>query len=136
MIIWGWRRSSKDLGECVGATCQTCENRVVLHLLLLKTFFTLFFIPLIPLRFKRTLVCPVCRTSFPVAHRHLEATKDMFDMTAAWRAHSMSDADYDTRVQAYWALTASGPMRGTSELPPLGAGPSDPSKLPPPPPGT
>ncbi len=93
----------------------------------------MFFIPLIPFKAKRELICPVCHTKYPVAKRHVDATNDMLGVTAQWRAHSMSDADYDARVEAYWALTSSTPLSGLRELPPLGLEPNDPSKLPPPP---
>lgn len=134
MIIYGWRKRAHDRGECVGANCQTCGTKVLLHFVIIRNWLTLFFIPLIPLRAKRHLICPVCHTKYPVAKHHVDATEDMIGVTAAWRAHEMGDSDYNTRVAAYWALTATGPVIGMRQLTSPGSDPSDPSQLPPPPP--
>jgi len=63
-IIWGWRGvpSQLDVGEffCPQCNCE-CEYRLMQS----RTFFTIFFIPLIPLgRGERYVECTQCRQTY------------------------------------------------------------------------
>lgn len=62
MLIWGWgHRITKEFGEMNEVTiCARCNNQIRRVILRDRTFFTLFFIPLIPYNTARLLVCPVC----------------------------------------------------------------------------
>ena len=51
-ILFGWGKTTvKDHGECIAATCPRCHNSVLLHHLLITVWFTLFFIPLLWVRY-------------------------------------------------------------------------------------
>ncbi|RJQ68891.1 zinc-ribbon domain-containing protein [Pseudonocardiaceae bacterium YIM PH 21723] len=59
MILFGWRRSAKFLAH-LSLVCPNCRNPAAHTLHKLSTWFTLFFIPLIPLRFRWVVQCTFC----------------------------------------------------------------------------
>jgi hypothetical protein len=112
-ILFGFRTKLNARGAAVAATCPNCHNAVVLQHVHVRRWFTLFFIPVIPLGVsKRLLVCPVCRWSRDLPKTAEAATLDMAEITKQWQAGSMSNDDYTKRVDAYWALTAPDPAAG------------------------
>lgn len=61
-IIWGFgRTTTKRYGFAQPSGCERCGNAVQMELLKITTWFTLFFIPIIPYSTKHCLVCPICR---------------------------------------------------------------------------
>jgi hypothetical protein len=61
MIIFGWgRQTIKNYGFVFKNRCSNCNNEDYWHLLRIRTWFTLFFIPVIPYEEKYFLRCPVC----------------------------------------------------------------------------
>src|SRR5437762_10250151 len=60
-IIWGYRRgAARDLGPALAIRCSTCAELEFWHLHRSVTWFTIFFIPLIPLLRQHFLLCPKC----------------------------------------------------------------------------
>ncbi|MCX4097541.1 zinc-ribbon domain-containing protein [Nocardia sp. alder85J] len=66
MLIWGWRRTVAQLA-IITLVCGHCHNPSAHNLRKLTTWFTLFFIPLIPLSSKHTLQCTFCGAGSEVA---------------------------------------------------------------------
>lgn len=61
MIIWGFGKVTKKmLGNVERRYCKYCETEGVWQLCVMRTWFTLFFIPLIPYATKYCIVCPTC----------------------------------------------------------------------------
>lgn len=61
-IIWGFgKTTTKSYGFIQSSGCERCGNAVQMEMLKITTWFTLFFIPIIPYSTKYCLVCPVCR---------------------------------------------------------------------------
>lgn len=61
MIIFGWgKRTMKDYGQGEVMGCGRCRNQSAWSYRLYITWFTLFFIPIIPYEFLYVKVCPVC----------------------------------------------------------------------------
>ncbi len=66
-IIFGWgKKTMKDEGPVTRSTCKHCKNNDVWELYTRRTWFTLFFIPLIPYSTEHMLVCPVCNYGYIV----------------------------------------------------------------------
>ncbi|ACU37842.1 zinc-ribbon domain-containing protein [Actinosynnema mirum] len=59
MVIWGWRTKAFLLGM-VTLLCSRCGNPAAQAVHKLVTKFTLFFIPLFPVRIKRVVQCTFC----------------------------------------------------------------------------
>jgi len=68
LIIWGFgRNTTKLLGVTEDKQCYNCNNLVQRGVVRVRTWFTLFFIPLIPYSTKYFEVCPVCKTMLPIS---------------------------------------------------------------------
>ena len=72
-IIWGFgKKTVKSFGLMPLRTCARCNNNIQYEILKVTTWFTLFFIPIIPYRVERFLVCPICHTAQPVSKEDFE----------------------------------------------------------------
>lgn len=62
-IIWGTRGFEKDLGYTNVTCCYPhCNNVVNLIAKKIGRRFTLFWIPLFPIKLSYYILCPICRT--------------------------------------------------------------------------
>lgn len=60
-FLFGWgHQTTKNYGPTLPIRCPNCNNDTVWHLGRTKTWFTLFFIPVIPYRTDRYYVCEIC----------------------------------------------------------------------------
>ncbi|HYN95049.1 MAG TPA: zinc-ribbon domain-containing protein [Pilimelia sp.] len=66
MIIFGFRTSVRQLAV-LQAICRVCGNAAAQTLFLRTTKFSLFFIPLFPVRRKRVLQCSFCAATYPAS---------------------------------------------------------------------
>ena len=68
MLIFGFGRVRfKDMGADRPVVCENCHNEVQYRFLEKKTWFTLFFIPIIPYGSAKLVVCPVCNYGVEMA---------------------------------------------------------------------
>lgn len=66
----------KDLGETgLEQQCVWCSARVFYHLILTRTWFTYFFIPVIPYRSEYRVEWPTCRNGILIKGGEVEAAK-------------------------------------------------------------
>ena len=131
LIIFGMRNRVHQHGPCVAASCPRCHNEVVLIYAVVTRWFTLFFIPVIPIKRTRMLICPICswRREVPKASEPLAL--EMIGITGQWNAKQLSNDEYARRVDAFWSfVSGTGPVADPSPAPP-----ASPDQLPPPPAG-
>jgi zinc-ribbon family len=75
-IIGFGKVTTKDLGETgLEQPCVWCSARVVYHLVLVRTWFTYFFIPVIPYRKAYRVTCPVCGGAVAISGEEVKAAK-------------------------------------------------------------
>ena len=67
-LIFGLSTKAELLG-LVSFVCQVCGNAGPHQLVREKTRFSLFFVPLIPIRTRNAVHCPVCGARTPGARR-------------------------------------------------------------------
>ncbi|MCU0680136.1 MAG: zinc-ribbon domain-containing protein [Planctomycetes bacterium] len=73
MIIFGWgHQTIKNVGPVFKNHCSHCNNKEYWTLTKYTTWFTLFFIPVIPYSIKYFLSCPVCQYGITLDNRQLE----------------------------------------------------------------
>lgn len=65
-IIWGFRDLDKELGNVEYLHCNRCNNDSTWRLMKRTSWFTLFFIPVIPYHRVYYVYCPICRWSTKV----------------------------------------------------------------------
>jgi hypothetical protein len=77
MIIWGWGKVTKKfMGGVFQRTCNYCNQTTVWQLCIKRTWFTLFFIPIIPYAKSYQAACPSCGS-------YVELTKEQFEKAKA-----------------------------------------------------
>ncbi len=87
-----------------GRELLRCHNQVLLRLLHITTWFTLFFVPVIP--YKRTcgLICNICKWMCDVPKDATAFTDEMTAITSQWRAGQHRRRRHGQRVDAYWSF--------------------------------
>jgi hypothetical protein len=127
VIIFGYRGGKrKDLGEALPVRCPRCNNATFYRYMTVTSWFSLFFIPVIPLKRRDYLVCPVCTRALELRKDQREMASRLVELTTKYRAGEIAEADYQAQLRA---LTGAGGM-GQAALPE-----SPVAELPPPPPG-
>lgn len=73
MIIWGWGKVTKKIiGSAFQHTCNYCNTTSIWQLCIIRTWFTLFFIPVIPYKKRYCVSCPGCGS-------YIELTQEQFE---------------------------------------------------------
>lgn len=61
MLIFGWGKTTfKDCGMDRPVLCERCHNEVQYGFVQRRTWFTLFFIPVLPTGNSYLVICPIC----------------------------------------------------------------------------
>jgi len=60
IIIWGSKAFPKTLGYTQMTQCANCNNLNAFEILCVRTWFTLFWIPIFPFSTKYLIMCPIC----------------------------------------------------------------------------
>lgn len=72
MIIWGYGKVTKsNNGDFMKKECKYCETTSMWRLIKNTTWFTLYFLPIIPYRVMYCVECPKCESC-------IEISKDQF----------------------------------------------------------
>jgi hypothetical protein len=75
-IIGFGKITSDDLGETGREQqCVWCSASVFYHLILVRTWFTYFFIPVVPYRKQYQIVCPACDSGVSIRPDEVGAAK-------------------------------------------------------------
>jgi len=66
-IIWGLKNIRKQIGQTNTTwICKHCKNENYWPVVKDRKWFTLFWIPLIPLNATRNVVCPICGSTLRI----------------------------------------------------------------------
>ena len=71
-FIFGFGHRKFSRKGVVKGNCARCNNQVDKELIKATSYFTLFFVPLIPYGTKHLLVCPICRDSAELSKEEFE----------------------------------------------------------------
>lgn len=94
-FIFGWNHPTrKDFGETYPITCPNCNNRVFLHFMHQRLWFTLFFIPCIPYESKYMLLCPICTQGLILPRHKVDQIKSLNQATQNYVAKNISESQY------------------------------------------
>jgi hypothetical protein len=128
VIIFGYHGGKrKDLGEALPMRCPRCNNTTVYRWMAVTSWFSLFFIPVLPLKRRDYLVCPICTRALELRREQREMAANLVALTSRHRGGELSQGDYLAQVRAI-----GGPVPAQS-TPAIGSAPM-PGELPPPPP--
>lgn len=102
-IIFGWPKREKEYGECTVMDCPRCNNRTYWHLLKQRRWFSLFFIPILPLGFAdKYLFCEICACSYELDSREdYKDAKELVGLTQQYADEELTEEKYITAVEAF-----------------------------------
>lgn len=76
MIIFGWGKTTKKfVAQVFEKTCSYCNTTEIWRLCIVRTWFTLFFIPVIPYKTAHCIICPKCGSYIPLTKEQFEQFK-------------------------------------------------------------
>lgn len=126
-VIFGWGRVTvRDHGATVPATCSNCHNQGMQHYVHARTWFTLFFIPVIPYKSQHLLICPVCERGMKLTGEQGARAATMAETTATWTDGRITESEYLDEASAFWSEV--NPPAPDPTRPSDPASPSDPPR--------
>lgn len=100
-IIFGWPKKQKEYGPTIPQHCSNCDNEAYFFLYKERRWFSLFFIPFLPLGFAdRYLLCGICQAGFEIEKEVWKRLKAFTKHTKAYDADKLAEADYFAEYQA------------------------------------
>lgn len=100
MIIFGWgKKTVKDHGDTFPMECGNCNNKVFFKLVSVKTWFTLFFIPIIPYESKNLLMCGVCKRGFELTNDKFDRAKTLSQHTISYKNKTIDSEEYKKHME-------------------------------------
>ncbi|MCK9329515.1 MAG: zinc ribbon domain-containing protein [Candidatus Cloacimonetes bacterium] len=100
MIIFGWgRQTIKNIGPIFKNHCSHCNNEEHWTITKYTTWFTLFFIPIIPYSIKYFLSCPVCQYGTTLDSNQLEQIKPIAEANQLLIDGKITEIEYKTKVE-------------------------------------
>jgi hypothetical protein len=134
MIIFGWgRQNRKDRGAVVPVTCPRCNNETMYRWVSTTTWFSLFFVPLIPYSNKHYIVCPICSNGLELTKAQAQHAAHMVQHTQGALARGQQDPEYANEVASFWSHLNGGAAPPAINTPPPPALPPQPPQQPGPP---
>ena len=75
MFIFGWKRKNKILGVNYSKIycCSNCKNSSHYTIVRNRLYFTLFFLPILPLSSKYYEICPICERGIKIKKEEAKA---------------------------------------------------------------
>lgn len=119
MIIFGYRGGKRnDHGAALPIACPNCNNQTFYRYLTVTKWFTLFFIPVIPISSKHYLACPVCTRAIQLDKPGRERAGKLVELTSMLNAGSIDQQEYLRRVRELGGPTAPADALPGPALPP------------------
>jgi zinc-ribbon family len=105
MILFGWgRRTVKHQGQ-ISQTCPHCHNTGWFNVVTVRTWFTLFFIPVIPYKVRHVMMCTNCGFTVELDAEHMatamQAIHGGTPLAALTTPTATGDASYDQQLAEY-----------------------------------
>lgn len=101
MLIFGWGKTTKkDFGETLPMTCPVCKNKIFMSYLRVRTWFTLFFIPVIPYSSKHYLLCGHCGNGKEICGGDVEGIRSINSLTQRYLNKEISSSRYHHELAA------------------------------------
>lgn len=80
MIIFGFSKvTKKKLGTVMTRACTYCNSYSTWDLCIVRTWFTLFFIPIVPYKIKYCISCSNCESYIPLKKNQFMQLKSEFN---------------------------------------------------------
>ncbi len=99
LFIFGWgRRTRTDYGKTVPVKCSKCNNNTFWNLTRMRTWFTLFFIPVIPYENKHILFCEICSNGVVLPSGNVDRAIELNAHTKRYLNKEITQEEYDVLI--------------------------------------
>jgi|ERR1035437_2813963 hypothetical protein len=98
MIIFGYRTILKNIGVVFKKMCDHCHNEDYWVLTKVTRWFTLFFIPVIPVSSKYHLTCPICKYGLVLNGDQVEKVKPIAEVNQLLVDRKITELEHQTRL--------------------------------------
>lgn len=98
MIIFGWRTIIKNIGAVFKRMCDHCNNENYWVLTRSTRWFTLFFIPVLPISSKYFLACPVCSYGFTLNDEQIANIKPLAEVNQLLIDGKITEVEHQARI--------------------------------------
>ena len=114
MFIFGWGRTTIwNVGAVFKQLCSNCHNEEFWVLVRRTTWFTLFFIPVIPYETKWTLICPVCKFGIKLTPAQVKELMPIAELNQLLIQKKISEQEHGARMAALNSKTQAVPEKET-----------------------
>jgi len=101
-IIFGWgKQLIKRFGVTFQHSCDHCHNEDYWTLSRITTWFTFFFIPVIPYSVKYFLSCPVCQYGFTLDKEQFNSIKPLAELNQSLIDGEITEKDYQISLAEF-----------------------------------
>lgn len=99
MIFFGWgHQTTKNYGPTFKNRCSHCNNEEYWILNRLITWFTLYFIPVIPYEYKYFLSCPICQYGLVLNKEQINQMRPLAEANQLLIDGNISQVEYQSRL--------------------------------------
>jgi hypothetical protein len=99
IFVFGWgKRTHSDKGPTLPVTCPNCNNYGYWHYHKAKTWFTLFFIPVIPYENDHYLLCNVCERGIELHGDRIDKAEQLNVVTGRFLRNEISQDEYKAQL--------------------------------------
>lgn len=99
MFIFGWNHQTrKNFGPTFKYKCSHCHNEEYWYLTRIITWFTLFFIPVIPYSVKYFLSCSICSYGLVLDQKQLDEMKPLAEINQELIDGKINQDEYQTKM--------------------------------------
>jgi hypothetical protein len=104
-VIFGWgKTTTSEAKNVIILKCSHCDNFGPWHAQRRTSWFTLFFVPIIPYKRVAFLYCEVCSRGFEITSRDFGKAQQLAGLYAALDRHELSFEDYRKAFNAVGLL--------------------------------
>lgn len=101
MIIFGWNHQTIwNVGFVFRQLCDHCHNEEYWVLMRRTTWFTLFFIPVIPYKTEWLLLCPVCKYGVELKSEQVEKLRPVAETNNLLATKQITEDEYRRRMNS------------------------------------
>jgi hypothetical protein len=98
MVIVGFWNNPVAFGTVDTFDCPKCFNSSNWQLSYTSTYFTLFFIPIIPTGNYYNLVCPICNHQIELSKKEFKNYKSFSDLQLAKQRNEINNFEYELKL--------------------------------------
>jgi len=99
MVIFGWGfQTTKNIGPVFQIKCPHCNNEKFWLVDRIITWFTLFFVPIVPYSFKHFLKCSICEHGLVLNSKQSEKIKELAKINQMLLEGTITDVEYTKEI--------------------------------------